>query len=35
MNKILVEKLDIYITVYFDVILIYAKNLGQLHVNAI
>ena len=34
-NKILAEKLDIFIVVYLDDILIYTKNLGQSHVEAV
>ena len=34
-NKILAEKLDIFIIVYIDNILIYIKDLNQLHVEAI
>ncbi len=34
-NKILVEKLDIFVVVYLDDILIYTKDLGQLHVEAV
>ena len=34
-NKILAEKLNIFIIVYLDDILIYTKNLSQLHVEAI
>ena len=34
-NKILVEKLDIFIIVYLDDILIYTKGLGQPHIKAI
>ena len=34
-NKILAEKLDIFVIVYLDDILIYTKDLGQLNVNAI
>ena len=34
-NKILAEKLDIFVIVYLDDFLIYMKNLGQLHVEAI
>ena len=33
-NKILVEKLDIFVIVYLDDILIYIKDLGQDHVEA-
>ena len=32
-NKILVEKLDIFIIVYLDDILIYTNDLGQPHVE--
>ena len=31
-NKILVEKLDIFVIIYLDDILIYTKNPGQPHV---
>ena len=34
-NKILAEKLDIFIIVYLDDILIYIKNPGQSHVEAV
>ena len=34
-NKILAEKLDIFVIVYLDDILIYINNLGQLHVEAV
>ena len=34
-NKILAEKLDIFVIVYLDEILIYTKNLGQPHVEAV
>ena len=34
-NKILAEKLDIFIIVYLDDILIYTKDPGQLHVEAV
>lgn len=34
-NKILAEKLDIFIIVYLDDILIYTKDLGQGHVEAV
>ena len=34
-NKILAEKLDIFIIVYLDDIFIYIKNLGQGHVKAV
>ena len=34
-NKILAEKLDIFIIVYLDDILIYTKNLDQPYVKAI
>ena len=34
-NKILVEKLDIFVIVYLDDILIYTKNPGQPHVEAV
>lgn len=33
-NKILGKKLDIFVIVYLDDILICTKNLGQDHVNA-
>ena len=33
-NKILVEKLDIFVIVYLDDILIYTKDPGQPHVEA-
>ena len=34
-NKILAEKLDIFIIIYLDDILIYTKNLGQPHIEAV
>ncbi len=34
-NKILVEKLDIFVVVYLDDILVYTKDPGQPHVNAV
>ena len=34
-NKILVEKLDVFIIIYLDDILIYTKDLGQPHVEAV
>ena len=34
-NKILAEKLDIIVIVYLDDILIYTKNLGQPHIEAV
>ena len=34
-NKILAEKLDIFIMIYFDNIIIYTKNACQAHINAI
>ena len=34
-NKILAEKLDIFVVVYLDNILINTKNLGQLYIEAI
>ena len=34
-NKILAKKLDIFVIVYLDNILIYTKNQGQAHVNAV
>ena len=34
-NKVLTEKLDIFIIVYLDNILIYTKDLGQPHVEAV
>ena len=33
-NKILAEKLDIFVIVYLDDILIYTEDLGQPHVKA-
>ena len=33
-NKILVEKLDVFIIVYLDDILIYNENLGQQYIEA-
>ncbi len=34
-NKILTEKLDIFIVVYLDDILIYTEDPGQTHVEAV
>ena len=34
-NKILAEKLDVFVIVYLDDILIYTKDAGQVHVEAI
>lgn len=34
-NKILAEKLDIFVIVYLDNILIYTEDSGQPHVNAV
>ena len=34
-NKILVEKLDVFVIVYLDDILIYTKDAGQSHVEAV
>ena len=34
-NKILAEKLDIFVIVYLDDILIYTKNAGQGHMKAV
>ena len=34
-NKILAEKLDIFVIVYLDDILIYTEDLGQGHVKAV
>ena len=34
-NKILAEKLDIFIIMYLDDILIYTKDAGQVHVEAV
>ena len=34
-NKILVENLDFFVIVYLNNILIYTKDLGQLHVEAV
>ena len=34
-NKILAEKLDIFVIVYLDDILIYTEDPGQAHVNAV
>ena len=34
-NKILAKKLDIFIIVYLDDILIYIKNIGQSYVKAV
>ena len=34
-NKILAEKLDIFVIVYFDDIFIYTEHLGQAHINIV
>ena len=34
-NKILTEKLDIFIVVYLDDILIYIKDFGKPHMNSV
>ena len=34
-NKILAEKLDIFVIVYLNNIFIYTKDLGQAHVNSV
>ena len=34
-NKILAEKLDVFIIVYLDDILIYIKDPGQLHIKTV
>ena len=34
-NKILAEKLDVFVIVYLDNILIYTKDAGQGHVEAV
>ena len=34
-NKILAEKLDVFVIVYLDNILIYTKNTGQNHVEVV
>ena len=34
-NKILAKKLDIFIVIYLDNILIYTKDLGQSHVKVV
>ena len=34
-NKILVEKLDFFVIVYLDDILIYTKNAGKSHIEAV
>ena len=34
-NKILIEKLNIFDIIYFNNILIYTKNLGQLYIEVI
>ena len=34
-NKILVEKLDVFVIVYLDNIFIYTKNKGENHVQAV
>lgn len=34
-NKILGKKLEIFVIVYLDNILIYTKDLGQDHINAV
>ena len=35
MNKILAKKLDIFIIIYLDNILIYIKDLKQYHIKAV
>ena len=34
-NKILAKKLNIFVTIYLNNILIYTKDLGQLYIKAI
>ena len=34
-NKILAEKLDIFVIIYLDIILIYTEHPGQPHVEAV
>ena len=34
-NKILAKKLNIFVIIYLNDILIYTKDLGQAHINAI
>ena len=34
-NKILAEKLNIFIIIYLNNIIIYTKNPGQAHINAV
>lgn len=34
-NKIIAEKLDIFVIIYLDEILIYTKDLGQSHIEAV
>ena len=34
-NKILAKKLDVFVIIYLDDILIYTENPGQLHVKAV
>ena len=34
-NKILAEKLDVFVIVYLDDILIYTEDAGQVHVNVV
>lgn len=34
-NKILFEKLDIFVIIYLDDIFIYTKNLGQAHIDVV
>ncbi len=34
-NKILIEKFDVFVIVYFDNILIYTKSEGKKHVEAV
>ena len=34
-NKILAKKLDVFLIVYLDDILIYTKDAGQAHINAV
>lgn len=35
MNKILIKKLDIFVIIYLDNILVYTKDPGQLHIDVV
>ena len=34
-NKILIKKFDVFVIVYLDDIMIYIKDLGQIHIKAV